>query len=179
MRLFIALSLPAALATQLIASMGGVAGARWQSAAQLHLTLAFLGAVEAAHLPDLDAGLSAIVMPPIALSARGVGHFASKGRPHALWAAAEPAEQLAQLAAKVRRAAQMAGVRVDGHDFIPHITLARLPRSAGPIDDFLGPQARLATSAYVIDHFGLFDSHLSAGGAHYRCIREYGRHSNL
>ena len=70
MRLFIALSLPDALATQLIASMGGVAGARWQNAAQLHLTLAFLGEVDAASLPDLDAGLSAIAMPPIALTPR-------------------------------------------------------------------------------------------------------------
>ncbi len=179
MRLFIALPLPQALAARLVACMGGVAGARWQSAAQLHLTLAFLGEVDTAHLPDLDAALSAITMPPIALSAKGVGHFTSKGFAHALWAGAQPTEPLAQLAAKVRRAVQMAGVTVDGHDFIPHITLARLSRSAGPIDDFLGAHARLATPVYPIDHFALFDSHLSAGGAQYRRIRKYGRQSNL
>lgn len=174
MRLFIALPLPEALTARLIASMGGVAGARWQSAAQLHLTLAFLGDVDGARLPDLDAALSAIPMPPIALSAKGVGHFANKGRAHAIWAAAEPAGHLTQLAAKVRRAAQMAGVAVDAHDFVPHITLARLPHSAGPIDDFLAATAQLATPAYPIRHFALFESHLSADGAQYRCIREYG-----
>ena len=98
-RLFFAIELPTTIQRQIVrwrADCFPPEAGRPVAAANLHLTLAFLGEVDAASLPDLDAGLSAIAMPPIALSAKGIGHFASKGRPHALWAGAEPAEQLAR-----------------------------------------------------------------------------------
>ena len=52
MRLFVALSIPEAVAQSLMLIQGGVPGARWQAREQLHLTLRFIGEVDgrdAAH----------------------------------------------------------------------------------------------------------------------------------
>lgn len=172
-RLFVALFAPPAMANALVAAMGAVAGARWQSADQLHLTLSFLGDVGEERLADLDTALAAIHQSPIPLSCTGVGHFASKGRATTLWAAAQPADALGVLAAKVDRAVRAIGIIPQGMRFVPHITLARLGRSAGPIDGFLSANAALATLSAPIAAFGLYQSHLGPGGARYECLRDY------
>lgn len=163
-RLFIAILPPPIIMTPLMAAMGGVAGARWQSAGQLHLTLSFLGDVRSDYLVDLDAALAAIRHEPISMSCKGVGHFASKGRATTLWAGAHPAEPLAALAAKVDHAVRRAGITPQGMAFAAHITLARLNRSSGPIDIFLAEQADLSTPSAIISAFGLYESHLGPEG---------------
>ncbi|MEQ1687774.1 MAG: RNA 2',3'-cyclic phosphodiesterase, partial [Sphingopyxis sp.] len=154
-------------------SGGGVAGARWQSADQLHLTLSFLGDVGEERLGDLSAALAAIRGEPVPLSCREVGHFASKGRATTLWAAAGPADALSALAAKVDHAVRTVGITPQGLAFVPHITLARLNRSSGPIDGFLGTNAALVTPNATIRAFGLYQSHLGPEGARYKLLRDY------
>lgn len=173
LRLFVALFPPPAIADALAAAMGGVAGARWQSAEQIHLTLSFLGNAGEERLADLDAALAAIRHAPIPLSCTGIGHFATKGRATTLWAAAQPADTLIALAAKVDHAVRAVGITPQGMHFVPHITLARLGRSAGPTDGFLSGQADLATPSVTIAAFGLYQSHLSADGAQYEQLRDY------
>lgn len=176
-RLFIALKPPPLIIAPLLSAMGGVAGARWQSAAQLHLTLSFLGDVGAGVLADLDAALAAISHEPIALSCKGAGHFASKGRATTLWAGAQPEAPLSALAAKVDHAVRRIGITPQGMGqgmaFMPHITLARLNRSSGPINAFLSAQASLSTPGATISAFGLYESHLGPNGAEYICLRDY------
>ena len=173
MRLFVALSLPDALAAPLGAAMGGVAGARWQRREQLHVTLAFLGDVPEERLADLDTALSAVTAPPVALYCEGVGHFAKKGRPTTLWAAAKPADQLGALSAAVRRAARTADCPPDDTAFVPHVTLARLNAGSGPIDAFLAQAGQLATPAARVGAFELVESRLTAHGADYVPVGHY------
>ena len=52
-RLFVALELPDAVRRRLETLRGGVPGARWQSAEQMHLTLRFIGEVDGAALHDI------------------------------------------------------------------------------------------------------------------------------
>lgn len=179
-RLFIAIKPPLIISAPLIAAMGGVAGARWQSAEQLHLTLSFLGDVRSEYLADLDAALAAIRHQSISMSCKGVGHFASKGRATTLWAATHPAEPLAALAAKVDHAVRHIGITPQGMGqgmaFAAHITLARLNRSSGPIDIFLSAQANQSTPSAIISDFGLYESHLGPEGARYTCLGDYRFH---
>ncbi|MEQ1508967.1 MAG: RNA 2',3'-cyclic phosphodiesterase [Sphingopyxis sp.] len=172
-RLFVALTPSPQIAAALIAAMGGVAGARWQNADQLHLTLSFLGDVRADQLPCLDGALAAIRAAPIALSCSGVGHFASKGHATTLWADAQPAKPLTALAVKIDHVVRAIGIVPQGMRFMPHITMARLNRSTGSIDGFLVAQAGLSTPTAIVTECGLFESHLGSGGARYTLISAY------
>ncbi|MBE0504193.1 MAG: hypothetical protein IBX46_08710 [Desulfuromonadales bacterium] len=58
MRLFIAIELPVELKTALVKLRRDLPGARWVPAAQIHLTLAFLGEVEEKKIEPLRAGLA-------------------------------------------------------------------------------------------------------------------------
>src|SRR3546814_1491418 len=59
-RLFVALEPPAAVRHQLLDLMGGIANARWQTEAQLHLTLRFIGEVDRHRAEDVAAALGGI-----------------------------------------------------------------------------------------------------------------------
>ena len=54
-RLFVALRLPPTTRSLLLAAMGGISGARWQSEDQLHLTLRFIGEVDRHLARDVHA----------------------------------------------------------------------------------------------------------------------------
>lgn len=172
-RLFIAINPPDPLIDLLLGAMGGVAGARWQSRDQLHLTLEFLGEVASPAVDALCDALLHIRHQPLSLSVAGVSHFAERGHPIALWAAAGPHDALGILAKKVRTAARRAGLRPVARRFVPHITLARLNQSCGPIDAFLARNGALATPPFRVDTFGLFSSHPGPDGSIYDCLASY------
>ena len=172
-RLFVALTPPAPMRNQLIATMGGIAGARWQDDAQLHLTLAFLGDVADELHADLDAALRGIHHPAFDFWCQGVGMFEKKQVVHAVWAAGHPHDTLSALAAKTRHAARRAGIPTEEREFVPHVTLARLNRSTGPVEHWLADQALLHTPPARISRIGLFESTLHADGARYDLIESY------
>ena len=61
-RLFVAIRPPRAVRQRLLAIMGGVRGARWQSDDQLHLTLRFIGEVDRHLGDDIHAATASEVM---------------------------------------------------------------------------------------------------------------------
>ncbi len=89
-RLFVALRPPRAIREQLLATMAGVPGARWQDDEQLHLTLRFVGEVDRHLSEDLAAALGSVRHPPVAVSLDGVGSFMRGGR-GAIWGGHSPA----------------------------------------------------------------------------------------
>ncbi len=172
-RLFIALKPPPTMGEQLKPIMHGVAGARWQSEAQLHLTLSFLGEVSDEGAETIASVLTRVQAAPIGLALSGVGAFARKGAPHALWAGVSPIDDVTALAAKVRRALCHAGVEPLRGAFTPHITVARLNRSSGPIDGWLAAHAMLTSDVARFDRFGLYESRLRPEGSAYRPLADY------
>ena len=172
-RLFVALRPPETVRAALLALMGGVPGARWQTDAQLHLTLAFIGEVDGDVAMRVDAGLASIASPTLAVSLAGIGHFGAADRPHALWVGAQPGDALAALAAKVTRACRHAGAAVERRAFVPHVTLARLNRAAGPIAPFLAAHGDFRAPPWRAEGFALYESRLGAGAAAYTPLRDY------
>lgn len=171
-RLFIAIRPPAVVRDALIDTMEALDGARWQDDDQLHLTLRFVGEVERAVANDLAAALETICMPPFELELTGVSHFERKGSPTALWAGVASSVELQRLRAKIDRACSLAGVGDEIRRFTPHVTIARLTRSSGPIAGWLTRHAGLRTN-WQIDGFSLFESHLFPSGAHHEVAAYY------
>jgi RNA 2',3'-cyclic 3'-phosphodiesterase len=173
MRLFLALLPPPPVRAILSATMAGISGARWQSDAQLHLTLAFLGDVDDRRAAALDAALSAQLPRSFDIAIDGVSHFEDRGYPTAIWAKALPSDPLLALAARVARMAEGCGVALERRRFIPHITLARLNRSSGPIGDWLVAHSALAAPPWTADRYHLMESQLNGGGAIYTRLADY------
>lgn len=170
-RLFVAIRPPDAVRDALLAAMGGISGARWQHDDQLHLTLRFIGEVDRHVAQDVAAALAGVRHPPFALALSGTGAFDSHGRPNAVWAGVAPAAAAATLHHKVDQALVRAGIARDTRAFHPHITLARLGRSAGPVLGFLA--AAPPEAAFTVAGFTLFESVLTRDGADYRAVEDY------
>ncbi len=172
-RLFVGFRPPAAIRAQLQALAGGVAGARWQSDAQLHCTLRYIGEVERPVAEDVAVALGNVRFAPFELAIAGVGEFDSRGRPNALWAGVRPHETVSQLHQKIDQALVRIGLPPERRAYLPHITLARMNVAAGATARFLESHAGLASAPFPVDTFLLFESHLGRDGASYEAIERY------
>ncbi|HVI99526.1 MAG TPA: RNA 2',3'-cyclic phosphodiesterase [Sphingomonas sp.] len=175
-RLFVALRPPRDIRALLIAAMGGVRAARWQDDEQLHLTLRFIGEVDRPVAEDVAAALGSVHAPPITAAIAGVGRFDRRGRTDAIWAGVAPGDALAALHAKVDRALVRLGLDPERRAYLPHITLARLPRAGGSeheVERFLADHAGLASPPFAFTHLTLFESRLGQEGARYTPVTRW------
>ncbi|HUG45078.1 MAG TPA: RNA 2',3'-cyclic phosphodiesterase [Sphingomicrobium sp.] len=172
-RLFVAIRPPGQIRDLLIDAMDENPALGWVGDDNLHLTLRFVGNVEQPLANDLAIVLERIRFPAFDLEIRGTGRFDRRGG-GALWAGVEPRKRVIELAAKVERACQSAGLEPERRAFHPHITLARYHRrNAEAARDFERRQADLASPPFRVVRFTLFESHLSRHGAHYEEIASY------
>lgn len=172
-RLFVAIRPPAEIRRTLLDLMGGILGARWQDDGQLHITLRFVGEVDRHCADDLAAALGEIHFQPFEIALAGLGQFDRKGRIDTLWAGVQPRDQLTQLHQRIDRACTNAGLRADERAYLPHITVARFGRTAGPMDDFITAHGGLTSAPFTVDGFALFESHLGHEGAAYHIVERY------
>jgi 2'-5' RNA ligase len=171
MRLFVALRPPASVREALADTMEGVACARWQDHDHLHVTLRFLGEVERPLAEDVVASLDQVRAPAAEVRIAGVGRFADT-----LWAALAPHDALAALHRKVDHACVRAGLPPERRAYVPHVTLARFPRSAGPdpaIARWLAINAALASEPFTLPHLILYQSTLGQSGATYEALTRW------
>jgi RNA 2',3'-cyclic 3'-phosphodiesterase len=172
-RLFVAIRPPGQVRDLLIDSMDESPALGWVGEDNLHLTLRFIGDVERPLANDLAVALERIRYPAFDLEIRGTGRFDRRGG-GALWAGVEPRKPVADLAAKVERSCQSAGIEPERRAFHPHITLARYSRrNAEAARDFERRNADLASLPFPVERFTLLESHLSRHGAHYEEIASY------
>ena len=172
-RLFVAIRPPQEVLDLLIDAMDDSPALRWVGEDNLHLTLRFIGEVERPLGDDIAAALGRVRSPRFELRITGVGKFEQKNG-GALWAAVEPKEPVAALAAKIERALQQAGLEPERRAFMPHITLARWNRrNAEAVEAFLRRNGDLASEPIEIDRFILFESRLSRHGPHYEEVASY------
>jgi RNA 2',3'-cyclic 3'-phosphodiesterase len=172
-RFFVALRPPPELRQILLETMGGIANMRWQSDAQLHLTLRFIGDVDARSAEDAASALAAIDYPRPKVALAGVGTFGERHRVHTIWAGIASDPDLKLLRDKIERAVVQSGCPSEARKFKPHITLARCSANAGAVQPFLARRATLASDAFALDAFHLFESHLGGEGASYTNVARY------
>ncbi|MCK8783953.1 RNA 2',3'-cyclic phosphodiesterase [Roseomonas sp. NAR14] len=168
-RLFVALSLPTEVKTQLAALVGGIQGVRWVPPENYHLTLRFIGEVPGWQAQEVDDALSAIRARPFELRLRGVGTFEKAGRISALWVGAERTEGLAHLQNKVETALQRIGLEPERRRFAPHVSLARSTERAAPekLIAFVQATNLFRAPPLMVEHFTLFSSLLGKEQAVY------------
>ena len=172
-RLFVAIRPPEDIRDLLLDAMDESPDFRWQSDEQLHLTLKFIGEVDRPVADDIADCLSRVRAPSFDLRIAGVGRFDRAGG-GALWAAVEPKEPVAALAAKIDRACLAAGVELERRAFHPHITLARWSgKHSRDAAEYVERARRLVSPPFTVDTFTLFESRLSRHGAHYEPLVEY------
>ena len=172
-RLFVAVRPPDFIRQLLLAAMGGISGARWQRDQQIHLTLRFIGEVDRHLAGDVHAALGAIHHPRFEIAIQGLGIFDRRGQPETVWAGVTPHEPLKALHNKVDQALVHVGVEAERRAYLPHITLARLNRSSGPVHNLLGQAGGLSTPPFQVDRFALYESRLTPEGAVYSVVEEY------
>ncbi|HEV2567822.1 RNA 2',3'-cyclic phosphodiesterase [Sphingomonas sp.] len=178
-RLFVAIRPPVAIREQLLDLMEGVSGARWQDDEQLHITLRFIGEVDARVADDVAAALGTVLHSAFEIALDGLGKFGSRGRVNALWAGVRPHDQLAHLHRKIDHALVRAGLEPERRAYLPHITVARFGRDIGGLDGFLSLHAGLTSPRFAVTEFGLYESHLTQAGASYELVERYALRSEL
>lgn len=172
-RLFVAIRPPRAIRERLLGLMGGIPGARWQTHDQLHLTVRFIGQVDGNVADDVAAALLGVTGAPFEISLSGAGHFGRGSRAGALWIGIAPHAPLSGLHKKIDAACRRAGLPPEGRAYLPHITVARLGRTAGPVEPFIDAASAVTSEPFTVDSFCLYESTLGSQGASYEVAARY------
>lgn len=173
-RLFAALAIPDGVAQSLAPSQCGIVGARWRPAQALHVTLGFFGDVSEVMVEDLDAELAKVTGKPLTLSLSGVGAFDEGDRITAIWAGLQDNEALRVLAGRCEAAARRAGLKPDGRNYTPHVTLAYLGRTdPAQVAAWLASHGDLKSEPFTVSQFGLYSSWQTSEGSRYTTERIY------
>lgn len=173
MRLFAAVNLPADLRQAIHAAAAPLREAglpiRWIDPDGIHLTLKFLGNVDAERLPELTAALDRACagMRGFSVALTGFGAFPSAERARVVWVGCESAPPLELLQHAVEREYAALGFVVEGRPFRPHLTLGRArPRSGvRGLETALGHTA--LDALWTITAVDLMESTLTRSGAVY------------
>ena len=181
-RCFVALVLPAelreAVAGHFAREGRRVPGVRWVAAANLHLTLQFLGEVEAERISALREALEAAVSGHAAfrLGLRGAGAFPSAERPRVLWVGAgEGTAQASALGASVAAALAPLGFPAEERPFVPHLTVGRVaapPRAREPLRRLLEDARDRDWGGCLVPAAHLLRSELFPAGPIYSILHE-------
>jgi 2'-5' RNA ligase len=173
-RLFVAIELPSEVKQQLALLAGGVPGARWVAAENLHLTLRFIGDADGGLFQDIGEALAEVEAAPFELRLKGVGRFGQRRRVRQLWAGVEAGPGLEQLQRRVEARLSALGLEPERRKFHAHVTLARLKdASVERVGGFLAGHDLFASAPFEVASFALISSHLSRNGASYRVEASY------
>ncbi|VFN06250.1 MAG: 2'-5' RNA ligase [Candidatus Kentron sp. G] len=139
-------------------------GGRPVPAENLHVTLLFLGSVDAARQGCLEKAAGGIDAPPFELR---FDHLGSFPRARIIWSGvSETPPALLSLAAELGRGAAGCGLEPEGRPFTPHLTLAR--KAGKPVRDV--PHAPVA---WPVEGFCLAESLTLPTGARYRVLKRW------
>jgi len=184
-RLFVALEIPAAVRDNLAAQIKELRDLpapladkrlRWVRPENLHVTLKFIGEVEAAKLDGIRSALAAIGLDaPIGLDFRGLGFFPDEKYPRVLWVGLNATGNLAVLAREVDRALEGQGIARDERAFTPHLTLARFePRGLHEkMRTAIQKNSEREFGAFEAREFHLIQSKLKPSGAEYTFLAAF------
>jgi RNA 2',3'-cyclic 3'-phosphodiesterase len=175
MRLFTAIGLPASVAgplveaaRKLLPAARSAARIRWTVAANMHLTLSFLGSVDVARLEAIRQTLASVVGPRFRVTLQGAGLFAHAG---VLLAKVEPSPALLALAEQVAASLEAVGIPRETRPYQPHITLARSKGLISLAPSVAGHPA--IHQSFEAEEFRLYESVTRPEGAHYEVLSAY------
>jgi 2'-5' RNA ligase len=110
---------------------------KWVDPGGIHLTLKFLGGVDAAKIPPITAAVeeAAKGVPSFSLKVEGLGAFPNLRRVQVVWVGVSgEVDKLASLQQRVESNLAELGFAVEKRRFTPHLTLARVRDQASPAE---------------------------------------------
>lgn len=155
---------------------GGKRKISWARPRAIHLTLKFLGDVDAASVEDIAAAAerAASGCPPLELALGPLGGFPKAANPRVVWAGIEENPGLTALQERLEEELKTIGFEPEGRKFRPHLTLCRVKsnpdgRDLGRIlKNYRGEQAG---EAFTADKLDLIKSELNPTGARYTILK--------
>jgi 2'-5' RNA ligase len=166
-RLFTGLELPAGVVGQLALMRGGVVGARWLEPEDYHVTLRFIGDIDAGAARDIDETLSDIHRPNALVRFEGLSWFGG-AKPRAIVAKVQPEAALMDLQAEQERRLRRIGIEPETRKYTPHVTLARLRgASQAAVANYLAARGALVADSFTAERFVLYSARDGSGGGPY------------
>jgi 2'-5' RNA ligase len=179
-RLFVALQIPSTVRKNLaefLAALRALSSLpRWVRAENLHVTLKFIGEMQAEKLGDLRTALSGVHSGrAVKLDFRWLGFFPNEKRPRVFWAGIEASGNLVTLASDIDRALEKLGIPGEKRAFSAHLTLARFEPPGLPeiLRAAIQENAKREFGSVAAEEFYLIESKLKPGGAEYTTLEAF------
>jgi 2'-5' RNA ligase len=137
---------------------------RWVPKDNLHITLVFLGNIDAQQSQAIQQGASEIRNQSFSLKMDRTGKWP---RAKVFWLAPTTMpNELTSLVTKLNKSAIDCGIKVESRPYSPHVTLAR--KAKGPV-----PRLDLIPFEWTIKSFALVQSNTLQDGAVYEVIKSW------
>lgn len=175
-RAFVAVRIPDAVLAQVVSVQQRLkpkfSDVSWTRAGGMHVTLQFLGNIESARLPELQAALRQATeqIPSFEIEIAGLGSFGNR----VLWVGVNRgAEPLTRLAEAVRRATKSFGVHEEERPFNAHVTLGRFRKAERGVAKVLRDAVAPNFGFWSVNEFELIRSELSPKGGRHTMLRAF------
>jgi 2'-5' RNA ligase len=141
-RAFIAIELPEAVKTEITRIQDQIKvksriTVRWVRPLNIHLTLKFLGDIDSDQVEDITKAIEGASsgFGPFHLGINGLGVFPNPNRVQVIWVGLSGnLDKLDRLQRNIDNALDRLGFPADRRPFSPHLTLARVPDRATPVE---------------------------------------------
>jgi 2'-5' RNA ligase len=150
---------------------------------EVHMTLRFLGDVEAKKINELSARMRTLEKHrPFSISVKGLGAFPNNREPRVVWIGAELGESFSGILSELDGILRSIPIEYDRKPFKAHITLGRVREPSKPLTDLLDSSKTLEAGSFVCNEILLMRSTLTTGGAVHSVIGTFpleGNHSHI
>lgn len=174
-RTFISIDLPEAIKNRLDSLQKTLreieAQVSWTKPSNIHLTLKFLGSVEASRIESISkaVGVAAREIRPFEIEISGSGCFPSPQKPRVLWVGfSNVPAPLRQLHSNIEHELASVGFPLDTRSFSPHLTIGRIrtPHNAARVAQALISQG-FEAEGFTVREVNVMRSDLRPTGSIY------------
>ncbi|MBN1195081.1 MAG: RNA 2',3'-cyclic phosphodiesterase [Methanomicrobiaceae archaeon] len=174
-RAFIAIDMPGEIRTRIAKAQAVLA----KSDAKLtpvnpsitHITLKFLGEVDARTLESVEVALGTLSFHPFDMTISGVSGN-SVSRPRVIWATAQDDGMCSKLARRIEEILAPIGIQRERRQFTPHITIARVRRFDTSLSGRIDELASTSFGNLSVSAVRLKKSTLTPSGPVYETLME-------
>ena len=147
--------------------------AKMRLTGSFHLTMKFLGSVQADDVPKIQEALKAVKFDKIDLELDGLGIFKMYGRVRVVWIGLNANEALFDLQKKVEEALNPLGFEREKRPFKAHLTLARVKFADDKKFEREFEELSVESLKCSLDSFSLMQSVLKRTGAEYMEVEKF------
>jgi 2'-5' RNA ligase len=151
--------------------------ARWVRSENIHLTLKFLGDIDAGEIDNIGGAMAGTAADsvPLALNIGGIGFFPGIKRPRVVWIGlGGEIPNLLNLQRNLEDRLAAVGFAKEKRSFKAHLTLGRMRQAANPdtVRRILKEYIEIGDHQFTADRITLFKSVLKPSGAVYSPLRQ-------